>query len=365
MPLTGDDPRDAQRRKAFSAARIVTDRGHEGYLYIILGGEDYDSVAQKLAGSYIVKVSVGVIAAILLLSLSAGLLLFAFLTGRLKRLAQAMVTFKAGEVPALVAGPSRDEIDRLAVAFHDMAGQIRDQLHKLEHTDQLRRELVANVSHDLRTPLATLQGYVETLLIKDDKLDAAERREYLETAIRHCQRLNKLVSELLELARLDALEAQPNREAFSLPELVQDIVQKFQLKARARNIHIGAELHPHLPVVHADIAMIERVLENLIENALRHTPQGGTVEVRLEPAGQGVTVQVRDNGCGIPAQELPRIFDRFYQLDKSRSGSAGASGLGLAIARRILELHDSNIGVESALDQGTTFTFQLPAHYSS
>lgn len=366
LPLLGDDPRDFERRKAFSAARIGTGDRLDGYLYIILGGEDYDGVAQKLAGSYIMNASAWMLAGMVVLALLAGLLLFALLTGKLQRLTRAMTAFKAGELPeAVQTKRNGDEIDRLTVAFHDMARQIREQMNTLEHTDQLRREMVANVSHDLRTPLATLQGYIETLLIKDGVLDANGRRDYLETAIRHCRRLNKLVSELLELARLDASEVKPARETFSLPELVQDIVQKFRLKAREKNIRIEADLHPHLPFVNADIALIERVLENLIDNALRYTPANGLVALELAPAERGVRVRVHDNGCGIATEELPRIFDRFYQLDKSRNSNPGSSGLGLAIAKRILELHGSDIAVDSALGRGTTFAFELPAGYAS
>lgn len=366
LPLLGDDPRDFNRRKAFSAARIGGTEQPDGYLYIILGGEDYDSVAQTLADSYIVGASAWVLTGVVVLAAITGLLLFALLTGKLQRLTRAMTAFKAGEQPvADLPRSGGDEIDRLALTFHDMARQIREQMSRLEHTDQLRRELVANVSHDLRTPLATLQGYIETLLIKDDHLDDADRRDYLETAIRHCQRLNKLVSELLELARLDASEIQPALEAFSLQELAQDITQKFRLKAREKNIRIDVQLHAHLPFVRADIALIERVLENLIENALRYTPPNGLIALELLPSDRGVQVRVRDTGCGIAPEELPRIFDRFYQPDKSRNANPGSSGLGLAIAKRILELHGSTIAVDSAVDRGTTFAFNLQASYSS
>ncbi len=367
LPLQGDDPRDLQGRKVFSAARIGTPEKTEGYLYIILGGEDYDNVVQTLAGSYILKVGAWMLAAVLAMSLFAGLLLFALLTGKLQHLAVAMRVFKPGERPALAFTPRADgdEIDRLMIAFRDMAQQINTQVETLKNTDHLRRELVANVSHDLRTPLATLHGYIETLLLKDDKLDAQQRREYLEIAILHCSRLNTLVSELFELARLDAQETKLNREPFSLPELVQDTVQKFQLSAREKKITLVARFEQALPFVSADIGLVMRVLENLIENALRYTPRDGVIELVLSSALRGVTVQVRDSGCGIPADELPRIFDRFYQLDKSRNLNPGSSGLGLAIAKRILDLHGGSIAVSSALNEGTRFTFDLPAHYVS
>lgn len=362
-PILGDDPRDLQRQKVFSATRIGTVEQPEGYLYVILGGEEYDSVAQKLASSYVLKISAWVIITALLLALLAGLLLFAMLTGKIKRLAQSMHAFKAGELPTLAITPvNGDEIDRLSATFRSMAEQINAQMAKLKDTDDLRRELVANVSHDLRTPLATLHGYIETLLLKEDTLDSAQRHQYLEIAILHCKRLNKLVTELFELAKLDAQDTKLNREPFGLAELVQDTVQKFQLKACEKNIRINAQFEEALPFINADIGLVERVLENLIENALRYTPANGLIQLKLKPMNQSVAVQVSDTGCGIPAEALPRVFDRFYQLDKSRNSSPGSSGLGLAIAKRIVELHGSEIAVQSELNYGTTFTFQLPAH---
>ena len=367
LPLPGDDPRDPHGQKVFSAARIGTSEKIDGYLYIILGGEEYDSAVATLAGSYILTAGAWKLAAVLTLTLLAGLLLFALLTGKLQQLAVAMRAFKAGETATLAVTPRADgdEIDRLMIAFRDMAQQINSQVETLTNTDHLRRELVANVSHDLRTPLATLHGYIETLLLKEDTLDSIQRREYLEIAILHCTRLNTLVSELFELARLDAQETKLNREPFSLAELVQDTVQKFQLSARDKHVTLVARFEQALPFVSADIGLVMRVLENLIENALRYTPRDGVIELLLSSALRGVTVQVRDSGCGIPADELPRIFDRFYQLDKSRNLNPGSSGLGLAIAKRILDLHGGSIAVSSALNQGTSFTFDLPAHYAS
>lgn len=366
LPILGDDPRDVQGHKIFSAAPIGSPQALEGYLYIILGGEQYDSVVQKLAGSYILKVSAWMMGAVLVFSLVAGLLLFALLTNKLKRLTRAVRAFKAGEALTITpTSPNGDEIDRLTITFRQMAEQINAQMDTLRKTDNLRRELVANVSHDLRTPLATLQGYIETLLLKEEKLTGEDRREYLEIAILHCKRLNKLVTELFELAKLDANETKLNREPFGLADLVQDTVQKFQIKAREKNISISARYEKELPFVSADIGLVERVLENLIENALRYTPSNGSIKLVLTPSDQGVAIEVIDTGCGIPNEELGLVFDRFYQLDKSRNNNPGSCGLGLAIAKRIVELHGGAIAVQSVLNRGTTFTFQLPADYAS
>ena len=322
-PLTGDDPRNPARKKVFSAARIPEQGQLQAYLYIILGGEIFDSIAQKLRGSYIMQLSAWWIMASLLFALITGLLLFAYLTRRLKRLAAA----------------------------------------NLKQADTMRRELVANVSHDLRTPLATLQGYIETLLLKNERLSDKDRKRHLEIAIRHCQRLSNLVDELFELAKLDSREIQVQCEPFNISELAHDVVQKFNLTAEKRQITIQIDHDQQLPFANADIAMIERVIENLLDNALRHTSAGGSIRLSFSTQNGDISVCVRDTGSGISEEDLPHIFDRFYHRDRTQEGKAGYSGLGLAITKRILELHGKTILVESKAGSGTAFTFFLPVDH--
>jgi signal transduction histidine kinase len=257
---------------------------------------------------------------------------------------------------------SADEIDRLGATFRQMTERINQQMEKLEKSDTMRRELVANVSHDLRTPLATLRGYMETLLMKDESLSAEERRKYLKIAISHCERLSTLITDLFELAKLDAQDTVVHFEPFSISELVQDVVQKFELTAQGKNITIATNIGKELPFAYADIALIERVLENLLGNAIRHTPEEGSVSIVMNHENEHITVRISDTGQGIPEEDLPRVFDRFYQLDRSRKGKAGHSGLGLAITRKIIDLHKSTIGVESRTGSGSAFTFDLPVH---
>ena len=362
--IKGDDPRSFDKSKAFSVAPIKTSGQFEGYLYVILGGEEYDDIVELVQSSQILQLSLLIIFIGLLFSTITGIAFFAGLTRRLKKLSDAMDHFKKyGELDKSIIPSHRksgDEIDRLAATFSTMAEKIHSQLDYLQTTDNLRRELVANISHDLRTPLATLQGYIETLLIKENQFDPDERRYYLQIAIKHCHRLNKLVMELFELAKLDARETRPENEQFNLAELVQDIVQKFKLAAKKNKLRILVDSDPELSFVYADISLIERALENLMENAIRHTPSGGMIRISLSPENNNIAVRVSDNGCGIPETEIPFIFDRFYQMDKNRTLYPGSSGLGLAIVKRIIELHHSVIRVTSKPDIKTTFSFSLP-----
>lgn len=371
LPVFGDDPRHPGGKKVFSAAPVSEGGRLSGYLYVILGGEIYDSVVEKLRGSYIFRLSMWAIISSIAVALITGLVIFACMTRRLRRLAAVMDTYAGGspldELDLLSAekGHQADEIQMLVSTFREMAGRIEEQVESLKNMDNMRRELVANISHDLRTPIATLQGYIETLLMKDSSLSTEERLNYLDIAIKHCKRLSTLVSDLFELARLDAEEKILHCEPFSLGELVQDVVQKFQLTAQEKKVKIVTDLGEDLPFVSADIAPIERVFENLIENALRHTPEKGMVSVVLSPGPDRITVDVSDTGHGIPESDLPHIFDRYHQLDRSREGRSGHSGLGLAITKRILELHGSTINVKSRLQAGTTFTFSLPVYDAS
>lgn len=365
LPLLGDDPRAPGRGKVFSAAAIP---GEEkgGYLYVILGGEQFDSVSQLLEASYILRQSTVAFGVALLVALLAGLGLFGLVTSRVRGLARAVEEFRASDFSKLPVLPGAtgygDEIDRLTDTFGRLSERTVDQLERLRQTDLLRRELVANVSHDLRTPLASLQGYIETVLMKEDSLDAADRREYLEIAARQATRLSRLVEELFELAKLDAHETRPEPEDFPIGELLQDVAQKFSLEAAEKHVRVETELSSEGPFVRADIGLIERVLQNLLENALRYTDDGGRIRMRARPV-QGksgkVSVAVEDTGSGISADALPNIFERHYQGGSHRD-SSGRAGLGLAIAKRIVELHGGVIAAESDPAHGTTFQFELP-----
>ena len=224
----------------------------------------------------------------------------------------------------------------------------------------LRRDLIANVSHDLRTPLVSMRGYLELLAAKGDTLAPEQRRQYLGIAVRQSEHLATLIDELFELAKLDFKGMTLARECFPFSELAADVVQKFQLAAQHKGVGLVVDAPAQLPFVEADVSLMERVLDNLIGNALQHTPTGGQVSVRLRTQGEHLLAQVADTGNGIASAELPFIFDRFYRGAGGRSGATGGAGLGLAIAKRILELHGTEIAVDSDAGIGTCFSFSLP-----
>ena len=355
------------RPKVFSVAPIPTAGPLEGYLYIVLADEAQDTVAAMVESSTIVRLSVGVGLALFVLVFLAGVLSFTFFTRRLKRLAAVMTIFQAGDFAGTTVDIARapqigDEVADLNNIFYKMAERIAEQVARLKENDRLRRELVANISHDLRTPLTALQGYLETLQLKT--LSPTEKQRYLNQAVNHSLRLGRLIGDLFELAKLEANAASLHKETFPLAELVQDVVQKFQLGAEQRQVALLADVRVY-STISLDVQLIERVLENLIDNALHHTPPGGKVTLALLPSPLGVTVTVADTGSGIAEAELPYIFERYYRASRVAekvSGDSNASagvGLGLAISQHILELHGSRLRVVSAVDVGTTFSFDL------
>ena len=363
FPLRGDDPRSANH-KIFSAWPVSSGDTLEGYLYVVLGGRKFDELTSNLGDSYVARSSAIAIATIALLTAFVGLLVFGLLTRRLKRLNREMqrVTDSRFEYePALASGTGKgDEIDELSNAFVDMSAKIRAQIEQLTENDRLRRELVSNISHDLRTPLAAIQGYIETLIVKSDSMSPDDLDRYLRIAQKHSVRLASLIGDLFELSKLDAGSVTPSVESFSLPELVQDTAQEFELEAERKNIALHVEVGSTPAITLGDIGLIQRVLENLVRNAIQFTPDGGEVTISISERPNSVAVAVSDSGPGIAEENLPRLFDRFYRIRDGEEARSDSSGLGLAIVKRILDLHDSRILVASKLNTGTRFEFELP-----
>lgn len=367
LPITGVNPRNPEVRKVFSAFPVTDSNGTDniaGYLYVVLGGSQYEAIAKTVSGSDKQRMVVAIILLLVLTAFGAGTLLFSLLTRRLRRLTSDLSEFTAtrfrAAMPVEAVNPPRDEIDQLRNACNYMATTIQQQLSSLQENDRLRRELVTNISHDLRTPLTTMQGYIETLIIKDEALDPKTRLQYLEIARKHAAHLGKLIQGLFELAMLDSGHVTPTFEEFSLTELIHDVVQEFELQAEKVKVSLQIDPPNDAVSVYADISLIQRVLENLVGNALKYTPEGGRVSISVQPSSAAVDVSVADTGAGISKEALPHIFDRFYKADPGDTKGNGSMGLGLAIAKRILELHGSEIRVVSEEQRGTRFHFDLP-----
>ena len=364
-PIKAADPRHANVDKIFSASEIIFNNRLKGYLYVVVGGKSYDDIGQDIVWSHIGSQMFWSLLTVIAGSTLIGLFIFHRLIQRLNRLTDQMTCFAKSELKSDRLPDSYyfsgDEVDRIEQVFHGMSERISLQLEQLRSTDKLRRELISNVSHDLRTPLATIQGYIETLLLKDDALNQTDRLTFLRSAEKGCGRLSRLIADLFELSRLESGNATPEPEHFSLAELMFDTAQGFKLPLQGKNISLDIRCPDNNPVIYADIGMIQRVFDNLLRNAIAHTPDNGNIHIHLTETEKGVNVTVSDTGYGISEQDLPNIFDRHYQSSlKGNDKSSSGSGLGLTIVKRILEIHGSHIEVQSQRYSGTQFRFTLP-----
>jgi signal transduction histidine kinase len=271
------------------------------------------------------------------------------MTSPIGALAKAARRLGRGDLSQRVQLQGEGEVAALAQAFNTMATD-------LEHAEQLRRNMVADVAHELRTPLSNIQGYLEAIHDRVIKPDAATIRSLSEeTAL-----LSRLVNELQELSLAEAGELKLVYQAEDITNLIKQAVTPWQPKVTAKEISLSLDLPDNLPLVSIDWQRVNQVLHNLLENAVAHTHKGGTISVAAITQGDWVVVSVSDTGEGIPAEDLPHIFERFYRVDKSRARATGGSGLGLTIAKRLVEAHGGTITVQSELGKGSRFSFTLP-----
>lgn len=360
--VMGDDPRKPGEEQIFSAAPIMEGDILQGYVYVVLAGEDYYEVASNLWNDYITALGGGTMLAILIAALIVGLIAIWFITRNLRGIIDTVRRFQEGDLDARIETKSGKEFNTLGLAFNEMADTIVGNIENLKSMENLRRELVGNVSHDLRTPLAVIHGYIETLMIKKDDLNPEERDKYLNIILQSTEKLKTMVSELFELSKLESKQVQPKKEPFFVNELLQDVVQKYLIIARKKGVLIQSVISNNIELVNADISLIERVLQNLIDNALKFTPEGGTITIKTNELDDAVEIQVSDTGVGIPEEQIPFVFDRYHIGDKRIGLDKSNTGLGLAIVKKILEIHDATIRLTSKLNQGTSFSFELPYH---
>lgn len=364
LPLYGDDPRSRDAKKVFSVTPLTLNGHTRGYLYVVLLGEEYNRLSDDARLGSAWRMAGWSIALILGCGLLAWLLAYRWVTrpvhalthqvDRLER--EGLETLSPETLAALQRVQGEDEVARLQRAFGRMARRITEQWRRLADQDRQRREFITTVSHDLRTPLTSLHGYLETLSLKQESLGEVDRRRYLATALTQSQKVGRLAQQLFELARLEYGAVKPQCEPFSFAELVQDVFQKFELAAETRGLTLNIDVVAGLPPITADIHMMERVLTNLLDNALRHTPPEGRIVVRLWQAQGRLWVELCDSGPGVPDALREALFQRPLSSAERRQESGG---LGLLIVKRMLALHDGDIALVTG-QPGACFRLSLP-----
>ena len=355
----GDNPKQPDEPGIFSAAPVYEHGQLTGYVYALLASEKQREILSTLNSDLYYRLGLYIFFSALLIAFIVGVITFFLITDSICQIAAVVSRFKEGDYAARIEGHAKGNLGMLTSTFNEMADVIVDNFDKITATDKFRQELIANVSHDLRTPLSIMQGYVETLMIKKDNISDREKDKYLSVVAESTRKLSALVEQLFQYAKLEANQVSPQKEQFLLDELVSDILMAYQLKAAERNIHLELNNTGSLPPVFADIALTERVLQNLIDNAFKFTPDGGSITIHLQYTPAGVQVKVADTGVGIAHEDQAYIFERYKQLHRNEMPKKGM-GIGLAIVKKILELHQISIQVTSEPGKGTAFWFVLP-----
>jgi two-component system phosphate regulon sensor histidine kinase PhoR len=245
----------------------------------------------------------------------------------------------------------------VAEAINKLAARAATDIDDLRRLERVRSEFIANVSHELRTPIFSVQGYLETLL-DGAADDPAVSQQFLEKAYNNALRLNVLLNDLIDISRIESGELKFSFRSFDLCGLIRDLVEELHIRAEQQQVELSATL-PDEAYVYGDRERISQVLVNLVENAIKYNVTNGRVDVIVEPDSERWMITVRDTGIGIPEEHLPRIFERFYRVDKDRSRAVGVTGLGLAIVKHICEAHRSSVAITSTPNAGTEISFTL------
>ncbi|MGD2253098.1 MAG: HAMP domain-containing sensor histidine kinase [Anaerolineales bacterium] len=342
-----DDFVDASGRRWLAIGRPVSDR-----YALVLALPNPKLRTLSVLGDQLLPPMLRAGALALLASALAAWLIARWVAKPLQRISQAARAVAAGDYSDRPPPTGPSEVHSLALAFSEM-------VQRVQSGQQSQRDFVANVSHELKTPLTSIQGFAQAIL--DGTAEDAEAQQHAAQVIYdESDRLRRLVDDLLELARMDTGQVQFARQPVDLQALVGNVAEKLSLPAAEKEVHLVIEL-PALPIVIGDGDRLAQVFTNLLDNAIKHTPAGGKVALRGNAAGGWVSVHVDDSGPGIPSEELSRIFERFYQLDKARPGGRGrGAGLGLAISREIVHAHGGRVVAQSEIGRGSRFSVQLP-----
>lgn len=356
--ILGNDPKAPDACKVFSVAPIVSNGETKGYVYAILASEEYESVTSMLMSNFIFQVGLKTFVITVIFVIIIGLIAIRYLTRKFNVIEQGVTNFKQGDYHRKIELKGQGEFSHLADTLNSMAETISENIEQLKSIEKLRKELIANVSHDLRTPIAVTRGYIETLLMKNDSMNAEERERFLNIVLNSTENLEQLVTDLFELSKLESEKVPLKLEQVNICELLNDMSSRFKLIAEKKGINFKVDAC-QMGAVQIDIALVERVIQNLVENAIKFTPTGGEVTIAVKKGENDFKVSVSDTGVGIAEQYLPFVFDRYKKVASDTKNNTGA-GLGLAIVKRILELHNVQIKVESEKDKGTEFSFKLP-----
>ena len=356
FPILGDDPRSTNKTKPFSVANLKMG-SNNGYVYVILRGEDYDKSIRGVGSTYYIQTAFSTLIFTIMATLIIGLVLFFLLTKRLRILNKSVIEFKNGNYKERVIINGDDEISILGTTLNNMASSIESGIEKLKNADKEKSDLISNISHDLRSPLTSAIGHLETLMLKDEVINKEMRADFLNTSLKNLFSFQNLVDKLFELSKLESNQVKLSKEDFSLTELIQDVTMKYKPLANSRKIKINLDISDKLFTITADIGMLERAISNIVENGIKYNKLNGILGIDLKEDLENYFIEIKDTGIGISQSNTKLIFNRFYRVKGSQENG---TGLGLSIVKEIINLHKGSILLQSTLSIGSCFIITLP-----
>jgi signal transduction histidine kinase len=354
----GPGPEPGRRPRRGEFALIMVGGEPVGRVVVLPGGPPFSRIV-TLLGPTIALVAAGVL---VVGTTFIALVIFGPARRRLKAVQTATERLGAGDLDARAPEHGGDEVTAVARSFNRMAGELSSRTRALEGADAARRQLLADVSHELMTPLTAMRGYLETLSMSELEIDPATRERYVQIVSEETHRLERIVGDLLDLARLEGGGTTLRQERVDIAALFDRVAARHERELKLRNVRLEPQVNTGAEHVIGDSDRLEQALQNLAANALRHTPDSGGITLTSAQTSAGITLTVRDTGPGIPDEHLPVIFERFYKADAARR-AAGGSGLGLSIVKAIVERHGGTITARN--DRGAVFEIVLPRTLSS
>lgn len=361
--IKAPDPKVPDDAKIFSAAEVVERERKLGYIYVILGSESSENIMSMLLSSHISNLAIKVFVAIILLSLLISVFYLMRIRKSFNRMIGVLQQFESGDYTARFPLKDQDDLAPVTHAFNKMADLLSYNINSLTKSEKERKDLIANISHDLRTPLSIARGYAETLLIKKNgvTISGQQQLEYTQLILQKIHQVEMMVKQLFELSKMEAAEFKPHKEPFILSEIVQEIINTFGLTAAEKNVSLECTQCQHHVWVNADIGMMERVVQNLIENAIKSTPIGGDIQISIVPDDQKLIFSIANTGKPLP-EDLLQWINNVKDGNNLLNKRPQKLGLGLLIVQKILLLHDSSLEAYTHNSSRNIFIFPLPVY---
>ncbi|MCF2875671.1 MULTISPECIES: ATP-binding protein [unclassified Tenacibaculum] len=355
--VLGDDPRDETNKKIFSAAYFEKD-GQAGYIYIILASQKYQQICEQLLTKFFFDLSIGSTLITMLFAIVVGWISIWFLTGNLRTIIYYVNKFKEGDLSSRIPNAASSDLSTLALTYNSMAETIANNIQHITEVNQFRKEFIADVAHDLRTPLTAIKGYIETLKIKEN-ITIKDRFLFMSIIENSASHLGNMINELFEYTKFEAKKVTAKKSFFSVIDLVFELQKRYELISTTKKITLSVVIKNNIVDVYADKLLIERAIQNIIENAIKFTPNHGEISIELlDKNEEFVILKIIDTGEGICKIEQEYILKSYTQLNTNDKNKG--IGLGLSIVKKILELHQTELRITNNKNKGTCFEFTLP-----